>query len=246
MFGKTYNTVGSTDSNFIIKTKGDLKVQWGGKYIDIIKNGKIASPSPNILKEVQVEDQITEDGLYLVSDTQEIIAQVNNTKVNLSNSSGATYISFLQEQPDITSDQKYTALSNIGFYYESLEDIQKAKISAGLVYSVKEGKIYVIKNSNISEYTFDTTENNDIKDVFDKIAVGELRIYKQLEYTQISSNDIEVFINNRKILTLSNQIDCYTDINLSDDSYIQSKLATPDEGFGYINLIIHHIQKQIQ
>jgi hypothetical protein len=26
MFGKTYNTVGSSDSNFIIKTKGDLKI----------------------------------------------------------------------------------------------------------------------------------------------------------------------------------------------------------------------------
>lgn len=31
MFGKTYNTIGSTDSNFLIKTKGDLKVQWGGQ-----------------------------------------------------------------------------------------------------------------------------------------------------------------------------------------------------------------------
>lgn len=29
MFGKTYNTIGSTDSNFIIKTKGDLKVLVG-------------------------------------------------------------------------------------------------------------------------------------------------------------------------------------------------------------------------
>ena len=26
MFGKTYNTIGSSDSNFIIKTKGDLKI----------------------------------------------------------------------------------------------------------------------------------------------------------------------------------------------------------------------------
>ena len=39
MFGKTYNTIGSTDSNFIIKTKGDLKIQWGNKFIDVIKNG---------------------------------------------------------------------------------------------------------------------------------------------------------------------------------------------------------------
>ena len=43
MFGKTYNTIGSTDSNFIIKTKGDLKIQWGNRYIDLIKNGKIVS-----------------------------------------------------------------------------------------------------------------------------------------------------------------------------------------------------------
>jgi hypothetical protein len=49
MFGKAYNTIGSTDSNFIIKTKGDLKVQWGNKYIDVIKNGKIASPNSDIL-----------------------------------------------------------------------------------------------------------------------------------------------------------------------------------------------------
>ena len=49
MFGKTYNTIGSTDSNFLIKTKGDLKVQWGGKFIDIIKNGKLASAGADIL-----------------------------------------------------------------------------------------------------------------------------------------------------------------------------------------------------
>ena len=53
MFGKTYNTIGSTDSNFIIKTKGDLKIQWGNKFIDLIKGGKIAENS--IFKKVNSE-----------------------------------------------------------------------------------------------------------------------------------------------------------------------------------------------
>jgi hypothetical protein len=69
MFGKTYNTIGSTDSNFIIKTKGDLKVQWGSKYIDIIKNGKIASSSSEgFISECASVDEIKKDGLYLIND----------------------------------------------------------------------------------------------------------------------------------------------------------------------------------
>jgi hypothetical protein len=66
MFGKTYNTIGSTDSNFIIKTKGDLKVQWGNKYIDVIKNGKIASEGKNLLKIVASEEEVTGTGVFIV------------------------------------------------------------------------------------------------------------------------------------------------------------------------------------
>ena len=39
MFGKAYDVVGSTDKNLILQTRGDLKVKWGSKYIDLIKNG---------------------------------------------------------------------------------------------------------------------------------------------------------------------------------------------------------------
>jgi hypothetical protein len=68
MFGKTYNTIGSTDSNFIIKTKGDLKIQWGNKFIDLIKNGKIVSNSENIFKVVESENDIKGDGIYLIGE----------------------------------------------------------------------------------------------------------------------------------------------------------------------------------
>ena len=41
MFGRSYSQVGNTDSDFLIKTKGQVKVHWGSKFIDIIKDGKI-------------------------------------------------------------------------------------------------------------------------------------------------------------------------------------------------------------
>ena len=41
MFGKAYDTVGSTNKNLILQTRGDLKIRWGNKFIDLIKNGKI-------------------------------------------------------------------------------------------------------------------------------------------------------------------------------------------------------------
>lgn len=41
LFGRAYDSVGSSDSDLIIKTRGQVKIQWGNKFIDLIKNGKI-------------------------------------------------------------------------------------------------------------------------------------------------------------------------------------------------------------
>ncbi len=138
MFGKTYNTIGSTDSNFIIKTKGDLKVQWGGKFIDIIKNGKIASSSTNILKTASSSDDISDNGIYLIptEEGSEVWISIDGTKVNLAGEVGTTYVSFLAEQKEVTTDQKYTALTNAGFYYETLEEAQQAGIKAGIIFVI--------------------------------------------------------------------------------------------------------------
>jgi len=54
----------------------------------------------------------------------EIWVSIDNTKVNLIGEVGTTYVSFLTEQKEITPNQKYTALTNIGLYYETLGDAQ--------------------------------------------------------------------------------------------------------------------------
>ena len=65
MFGKAYDTVGSADRNLVLQTRGDLKVKWGNKYIDLIKNGKI-NVDVDLLKKVDSKESIFKDGIYLV------------------------------------------------------------------------------------------------------------------------------------------------------------------------------------
>ena len=64
-FGRSYSKVGSSDSDFLIRTKGQVKIQWGSKFIDLIKDGKINVDSKFIYKESQVG---VKDGIYIIGD----------------------------------------------------------------------------------------------------------------------------------------------------------------------------------
>ena len=236
MFGKTYNTIGSTDSNFIIKTKGDLKVQWGGKFIDVIKNGKLASAGADILKVASSSDNISSNGVYLVptDEGNEVWVSIDGTKVNIAGEVGTTYVSFLTEQKEVTADQKYTALVNAGLYYETLEDAQEAGVKAGLIFIVNEGKLYIVKDGILSEYTptSSSQSGNDIENAFfDEITVGELKIYKEGATMSIDSTDLQLYINQQLCASISNVIKPYFSISMQDGTYIQSEGATQDTGF---------------
>ena len=91
MFGKAYNTVGSANSNLILQTRGDIKIRWGNKFIDLIKNGKI-NVETDTLKTIGSKDQIYKDGIYLVDNdgTYEVWAQIDGNIVNLAGEVGTT------------------------------------------------------------------------------------------------------------------------------------------------------------
>lgn len=82
MFGKTYNTVGTSESNFLIKTSGDFKVQQGNKFIDIIKDGKINTESTEIFFQVETSDQIKQNGVYLV-ENKDLWICINGVKFQI-------------------------------------------------------------------------------------------------------------------------------------------------------------------
>lgn len=243
MFGKTYNTIGSTDSNFLIKTKGDLKVQWGGKFIDIIKNGKLASAGADILKVATSSDEISSNGIYLVptEEGNEVWISIDGTKVNLAGEVGTTYVSFLAEQKEVTADQKYTALTNVGFYYETLEQAKASGIKAGIVFIPSEQKLYVIKDGQFSDYYLvqssinNTTSEKD--NTFDEILIGDLRICNDSGYSRFNTSTKLMFsINNEQYVTIEDEIiQIHKTMQVEDDVIIQSKGSNQSKGFRLYN-----------
>lgn len=234
MFGKTYNTIGSTDSNFIIKTKGDLKVQWGGKFIDIIKNGKIASSSTNILKTASSSDDISDNGIYLIptEEGNEVWISIDGTKVNLAGEVGTTYVSFLAEQKEVTTDQKYTALTNAGFYYETLEEAQQAGIKAGIIFVIGENKLFLAKNGQLSEYITSSASSGEEKNTyFDELTIKDLKIYNDGSNMTISSPSLHFKIADQLALLLDTQFRSYLSIAMQSGTYIQSNNATSSSGY---------------
>ena len=50
LFGRVYTPIGSYSEDLLLKTKGQVKIQWGNKYIDLIKDGNINFPKESIQK----------------------------------------------------------------------------------------------------------------------------------------------------------------------------------------------------
>jgi len=96
-FGKSYSELGTSDSNLILRTKGDIKIQWGGKFIDLLKNGKINTESSIDLKYIQDESKIgSANGIYITEDNQIFIG--NSSKHININQDLSSFISFMEEQ----------------------------------------------------------------------------------------------------------------------------------------------------
>lgn len=152
-FGRAYSKVGSSDSDFLIQTKGQVKIQWGKKFIDLIKDGKINVDAKFIYKEDQVG---IKDGIYVIGegDEMQVILQVGGEQINLKGDIGTTYVSFQGEQIT-TSDQKYTALTNIGFLYKDLSSIDQTSLQNGLIYIESEKKLYVVQEGALTEFSID-------------------------------------------------------------------------------------------
>lgn len=151
MFGRSYSQVGNSDSDFLIKTKGQVKIQWGNKFIDLLKDGKINVDSAFIFK-VKSEDKIgIKDGIYLTDDGM-VYLQIGGQLINLVGEIGNTYVSFLGEQ-QTESDSKYTALRNIGFLYPDMNSFGKDSLQNGIVYIESEQKLYIVQDGQLSEFS---------------------------------------------------------------------------------------------
>ena len=195
MFGKTYNTVGSADSNLILQTRGDLKVRWGNKFIDLIKNGKIAV-DVEFLKKVDSKDSISSDGIYLVKneESDEIWICIKGQLYNLYGEIGTDYVSFVKAQ-ETTVEQKYQALQNIGLCYDTFQNAYNAKIQQGIIYCEDTKKLYTIKDGLMTEYVVDISWPNLVN-------IGEITIDGE-NNTISSGGNIHISSNNSRYISIA-------------------------------------------
>lgn len=150
LFGRTYSTVGNSDSDFIIKTRGQVKVQWGKKFIDIIKDGKL-NVDAEVIKKVSSPDRISSDGIYYVESTNEVTLKIGNTVINLSDDGSGTFVSYALSQ-NVTSEQREVALSNIGIRFDSEESAMASGIDSGVVFLDDSQRWYIVKDGVFIAY----------------------------------------------------------------------------------------------
>lgn len=153
LFGRTYSTVGNSDSDFIIKTRGQVKVQWGKKFIDIIKDGKL-NVDVTLIKEVSSIDSITSDGIYMLEGSNTVVVRINGVTVSLVSDNSDNYVSFIR--PQLTTDeQKKQAQRNIGLRYSTIQEAITNSAYNGILFIDSDKKLYIAEDGVYTEYLSD-------------------------------------------------------------------------------------------
>lgn len=222
LFGKNYQEAGSSSSPLLLRSNGEIKLQWGNKFIDLIKNGKINSEAKDYIFTVDTSDEIKANGIYLVTEDSSIWINVEGTKTKLNNTD-TTYVSFLTEQ-ETTPEQKQQALTNLGLIYENIDALNKANLVTGLAYVVESNKLYLIQNKVVSEYQVASALPTSGK--FEDLTISNLTIKNDT----INSNQLSFTIGKTQYLQLKNsQIIC--SMPLLSDTIQSSNYIYNSSGF---------------
>lgn len=200
LFGKNYQEAGSSSSPLLLRSNGEIKLQWGNKFIDLVKNGKINSEAKDCIFTIDTSDEIKANGIYLVTEDSSIWINVEGTKTKLSDTD-TTYVSFLTEQ-ETTPEQKQQALTNLGLIYENIDALNKANLVTGLAYVVEANKLYLIQNKVVSEYQVASALPTSGK--FDDLTISNLTIKNDT----INSSQLILTINNIPYLQLNDNVLC--------------------------------------
>lgn len=227
LFGKNYQEAGSPSSPLLLRSNGEIKLQWGNKFIDLIKNGKINSEAKDYIFTVDTSDEIKANGIYLVTEDSSIWINVEGTKTKLNNTD-TTYVSFLTEQ-ETTPEQKQQALTNLGLIYENIDALNKANLVTGLAYVVESNKLYLIQNKVVSEYQVASALPASGK--FDDLTISNLTISNlTIKNDTINSNQLSFTIGKTQYLQLKNsQIIC--SMPLLSDTIQSSNYIYNSSGF---------------
>lgn len=129
LFGRDFDSIGSSSSDLLLKTKGQVKIQWGNKFIDLLKDGKVNYPKDEIKKIIE----------ELIDEKMSMQDADGNT-VNIQDIINTNSQSIKELKETIDTTKKYldseTIESKLSIYEESSNNVDVPV--SGIIISKKE------------------------------------------------------------------------------------------------------------
>ena len=162
----TYEAVGSSTANLLLKCNGTARIQWGSRLIDLIKNGRIASSeSKETLFVVYDEAEMKDDGIYVIINddgSYSIYFYKDGQKYVLAESD--LYVSATKQQ-ELTVEQKSQVQQNIGVCYKTLDEFKASNIKDGFAYITSEKRFYIAQNGIIEKFNTDSQNSVTVENI---------------------------------------------------------------------------------
>ena len=152
--GREMNFFGSKEKDFVIQTKGRVKINFGDKFVELFNGSKFTTDSGPLINEGK-PDSSSSDGFYFDNGTLylKIGDKIYEIFSNAKEIEG--FISYSENQ-NLNSEEQSTAKKNIGINFETKEEAI-SKGSNGIVYISSENSAYLLKDGTL----YPIIENED-------------------------------------------------------------------------------------
>lgn len=158
LFGREYEMVGTEGKDICLITKGKVKVKWGKKFIDLIKDGKLNVDGLDINR-VKDKDSIGNvNGIY-VTDDGAVYLRVGNMLIPLyGDGENSMFVAYVKQEGK-TGEEMATAQANIGISFASRDAFLESGIKNGITYIINERTLYKVIDGTL--YPLDANVGGD-------------------------------------------------------------------------------------
>lgn len=157
-FGKSYSHTGDINSDFLIKTRGDVVVQCNRQFVKLISGGRINVDFEFIFEVNNVDDiENGQDGIYYIEDGKIYIKIGDNIIALTEEEKDGDFVSYIDLQG---VDDFKIAQQNIGLLQEDVTTIEHDKIpESGIMFDNATRKFYYInENQELVSLGFEIPE----------------------------------------------------------------------------------------
>ena len=255
LFGRSYEHVGKEGNDLVLVTKGKIKIKWGNKYIDLLKDGKL-NVDIDFIKSVETEEDVhsaSGNGIFVTDEGEVFIKWGDMVIPIVQDVSDTDYVSYTLQEGK-TGEEKGNAQVNIGILADSLETLNSYGIQEGMAYISSERAIYLISGGTATKLDFKIP--NPITDpVHIKINQGDyalfleghfhengtklvignqgdaLEIYTESDYKHIdSSSPVVINIKDKDVLTIGDKVESETDVIIKNHKELITDTVRNDGG----------------